>query len=68
MTRIISDGDFSCLYCSTTMVAFGPVHSGEKSLEDFLEWLPMDARRYDQYDLINQYYRWLDDELTSEGE
>jgi hypothetical protein len=53
------DGE-QVLYCSTTMQAFGAVHEDENfDLQDFLEWLPEDARKYDQDVLNTKYYEWL---------
>jgi len=57
--RIIKGEYESCLYCSTTMQAFGPVHSGDNfDLEDFLQWLPQDARKYTDAELNNKYWEW----------
>ena len=46
------------LYCSTTMQAFGPIFYEDDDVDDFLEWLPMDARRYTDGELDNKYYEW----------
>lgn len=48
------------LYDSVTMTAFGVVHdNSDYDLQDFLDWLPMDARRFNQNELDYQYYEWL---------
>lgn len=62
MSVQISRGeDEQILFCSTTMQAFGPVHTREDcDLEDFLEYLPLDARRYTDAELANEYYKWLE--------
>lgn len=43
--RIIEDKDHgeSVLYCSTSMVAFGPVFNDRETCEEFLEWFPENA-------------------------
>ena len=43
--RIISDstGEMACFYCSTTMIAFGPVTDAEE-LARFEGWLDEDPR------------------------
>ena len=64
--RILYDGDhdMAALYCSTTDVAFGPIftdedcHDGEERAEAFLRWLPLDARRYSDFGLLEQYHLW----------
>jgi len=57
--RIIEGTDgYKVLYCSTTMQAFGPVFYDDDDVEDFLEWLPQDARLYNQGDLDFKVYEW----------
>tara|TARA_B100001287_G_scaffold271350_1_gene271517 strand:+ start:702 stop:956 length:255 start_codon:yes stop_codon:yes gene_type:complete len=51
------DGE-KALYCTTTMQAFGPILNEDDDVEDFLEWLPIDARNYSDQDLNNKYYDW----------
>jgi hypothetical protein len=46
------------LYCSTTMQAFGPILYEDDDVDDFLEWLPIDARKYTDGELNNKYYEW----------
>jgi len=50
-----SDGE-KALYCTTSMHAFGPILYADDDVEDFLEWLPNDARSYS--DLDSKYYEW----------
>jgi hypothetical protein len=48
------------------MQAFGPVLENEDlEMENFLEWLPQDARKYDQRELDAKFYEWLDHEKES---
>lgn len=48
------------IYDSVTMTAFGVVHENQDyDLEDFLEWLSEDARKYTQVELNDLYYEWL---------
>jgi len=57
--RIIDGTDgYKVLYCSTTMTAFGPIFYEEDDVEDFLEWLPQDARLYTQGELDFKVYEW----------
>ena len=54
-----SDG-YQVMYCSTTMQAFGPVLTNDDlDMEDFIKWLPQDARKYDQRELYSKLYEWL---------
>ncbi len=36
--RVLSDDDQTCLYCSTSMWAFGPIFRSRQEAEDFLAW------------------------------
>ena len=54
------------LYCSTTMQAFGPIFYENDDVDDFLEWLPIDARRYDQKELNDKYYEWIKEKEEDE--
>lgn len=49
--RIITDGDNSVIYDSVTMTAFGPVFNRDEDPDEFLEWLPNDARSYNGQEL-----------------
>ncbi len=51
------------LSCSTTDVAFGPLHpmhdeDEEEGLGAFVAWLPMDPRTYSDSELRWKYYDW----------
>lgn len=58
--RVISncEDDMACFYCSTTMLAFGPVMQNEEEANDFLKWLPVDPRRYPDSELIAKYWEF----------
>ena len=56
--RIIADNHGAILYCSTDMQAFGPVFDDPYAAEDFLTWLPEDARTLSEGDLDDAYDRW----------
>jgi hypothetical protein len=64
--RILHDAgrDAAVLYCSTSDWAFGPVftdaddHDADERAEAFLRWLPQDARRYSDADLLTQFAAW----------
>jgi hypothetical protein len=63
--RILDNGDTAAFYCSTSEVAFGPLvhedgdHAADERAEAFLRWLPQDARRYDEAELLAQFSAWL---------
>lgn len=48
----------ACLYCSTTMWAFGPLMQSEEEALSFLEWLPKDARVYPDDELLDLYHKF----------
>lgn len=55
-------GDNVCLYCSTTMWAFGPVFEDAEAAEAFLEWMqPNDPRIYSEQELRAKYHTWLEE-------
>lgn len=55
-----ADSGEQVLYDSVTMTAFGVVHENQDyDLEDFLEWMDIDARSLTQNELIEKYYQWL---------
>lgn len=68
--RILYDreSEYAALYCSTRMVAFGPVFSdgderdAEERAELFVKWLPQDARRLSDAELLERYGDWLSQE------
>ena len=49
---------YKAMYCNTTMWAFGPIFYEDDDVEDFLEWLPNDARTYSDKDLENLLSKW----------
>lgn len=55
--RILEDKNgMACLYCSVTDYAFGPVFdNGSAEANLFLEWLPRDAREYQDNELVEKY-------------
>lgn len=63
--RTLNNCGMTVLYSSTTDWAFGPIfydddeHNSEERAEAFIEWLPMDARKYRDYELENKYSEWL---------
>lgn len=61
------DGE-QVLYCSTTMMAFGMVHTNpDHDLNDFIEWLEKDPRKYTIDELLSLYYEWLKAEQLVES-
>jgi len=58
--RIITDIESGeqVIYDSVTMTAFGPVFGKEDDVDDFLEWLPEDARKYEQRALDDKVHEW----------
>jgi len=40
------------------MQAFGPIFYEDDDVEDFLEWLTLDARTLTDIELNNKYYEW----------
>lgn len=57
--RILNDKDgYKCLYCSTTMVAFGNIFYEDEDVEEFLKWLKEDARHFTHQELENKIYEW----------
>ena len=61
---------YAVIYCSTSMTAFGPVFRDGYEAQEFLEWLPEDARRYSSTELDSKYSEFRDylDELEKEEE
>lgn len=63
--RIMYNDENAVLYCSTTDWAFGPLfsgddeHSAEERAQLFLDWLPQDAREYEDNELEKKYNEWL---------
>ena len=61
--QILEDKEYGykCLYCSTTMVAFGGIFYEEEDVEEFLEWLKVDPRLLTNQELENKVYEWRKD-------
>lgn len=49
---------FRCLFCNTTMWAFGGIFYENEDIRDFLEWLPDDARTYTDPELETKISEW----------
>jgi hypothetical protein len=67
--RILKDEKqgYSCLYCSTTMWAFGGIFYDEENPEDFLQWLVIDPRSLSDSDLETKISDWREHlELSKE--
>ena len=65
--RIIRDEEqgYSCMYCSTTMWAFGGIFYKDEDPDEFLTWLEAnhlkdknDARQYSDKELENKISDW----------
>ncbi len=58
--RIIEDKEsgYKCMYDSVTMWAFGGIFYEDEDIENFLNWLPQDARKYQDYDLRSKIHEW----------
>lgn len=58
--RILKDQEdgYSCLYCSTTGIVFGEIFSEDEDANEFLEWLPIDARKYSDRELRTKIAEW----------
>ena len=58
--EILTDNEkgYKCLFCNTTMWAFGGVFNEDENVEDFLEWLPDDARTYTDSELETLINKW----------
>jgi hypothetical protein len=57
--KILTDRDGqSCLYCSTTETAFGPVFYAHEDAQDFLSWLKMDPRILSNEELSLKVAQW----------
>lgn len=54
--------DYCCLYCSTSMWAFGNIMYSYEEAEAFLEYLgKKDARKFTDKELENKYYDFRKD-------
>lgn len=64
--RILTDDKQAALYCSTSEIAFGPIfhgtddgmYSAEERAAAFLRWLPGDARRFSESELLKAFSEW----------
>jgi hypothetical protein len=58
--RVITDDKqgYSCLFCSTSMTAFGPVFDEDESVYEFLEWLGDDPRKLSADELESAVAEW----------
>ena len=50
------------LYCSSTMMHIGCIMLYSDDADHFLEWLDKDARLYTKGELIDQYYKWREEQ------
>jgi len=62
--QILEDYEYGykVLYCTTTMIPFGLIMYEDDDVEHFLEWLDKDARLYEKGELIDQYYKWREEQ------
>jgi hypothetical protein len=51
----LGDSVYACLYCSTSMWAFGPLFEDRDEAELFLEWLGVDPRGLTDRELEFKY-------------
>jgi len=58
---------YKAMYCNTTMLAFGVVLAPEDNAEEFLKWLPSDARAYTDGELQKFYNAWRERERVVTG-
>jgi len=58
--RILTDPvkKYQCMYCSTTMWAFGGIFYADEDINDFLEWLVIDPRAMPDDELENKISQW----------
>jgi hypothetical protein len=69
--RILRDrtDDMAAMYDSVTDWAFGPVFYGPAAADrcqDFIDWLPNDARTYSEADLEHLYSDWCEAETADD--
>lgn len=46
------------MFCNTTMWAFGAIFYANEDVQSFIEWLPEDARTYEDSDLESKIHEW----------
>ena len=56
--HILRDKHESCMYCSTSMFAFGPVFNDGEEPDEFIDWLGEDPRGLSDKDLARKYAEW----------
>lgn len=62
------DDERAIMYCSVTDWAFGPVfftkngHDAVDRMELFIDWLPLDPRKYNDNELEQKYHEFLGNE------
>jgi len=56
--EILENVDHKVMFCNTTMTAFGPVFYSREDVDEFMDWLPIDPRRYDDAELIEKVEEW----------
>ncbi len=49
---------YKCLYCSTTMWAFGSIFYEDEDPQDFLDWLKSDPRILGESNLASKISEW----------
>ena len=52
------ENGYKCLYCSTTMWAFGAIFYPDEDVKDFLDWLKIDARRLSDKEFDDKVSEW----------
>ena len=52
------ENGYKAMYCNTTMWAFGGVFYEDEEPQEFLDWLPQDARRYEDNELESLMSKW----------
>lgn len=60
--------DGACLYCSTSMWAFGPIFEDAIAAQEFLDWLVDDARKFSDKQLKDKYHDWLEEREEAKEE
>ena len=67
--KILTDKDegISCLYCSTSGWAFGPIFYEDEDPQDFLDWLKEDPRHFTDKVLENKVYEWRKTKEVKDG-
>ena len=58
--HVLRDKHESCLYCSTSMFAFGPIFYEGEEPDEFLDWLVADPRGMTDKELEQKVTDWRD--------